>query len=71
MIQALRLLSAKYSPGIDCEPEIEMGLNKVLILKLEIESVTGKEAIEITKFRNKNQTKLYVESERNCVKTEG
>ena len=54
MIQALRLLSAKYSPGIDCEPEIEMGLNKVLILKLEIESVTGKEAIEITKFRKKN-----------------
>ena len=51
MTDALRLLSTKYSPGIDCEPEIEKGLNRVSILKLEIESVTGKEAIELTKSR--------------------
>ena len=51
IIEALRLLSSKYSPGIDCEPEIEKGLNRVLILKLEIDSITGKEAIELTKKR--------------------
>ena len=52
MIEALRLLSIKYSPGIECEPEIEKGINRVLILKLEIDSITGKEAIELTKTRN-------------------
>ena len=51
MTDALRLLSTKYSPGIDCEPEIEKGLDRVSILKLEIESITGKEAIELTKSR--------------------
>lgn len=54
MIEALRLLSTKYSPGIDCEPEIEKGINRVLILKLEIKSITGKEARELTKIRNRD-----------------
>lgn len=53
IIDALRLLSMKYSPGINCEPEIEKGLNRVLILRLEIDNITGKEAIELTKTRNK------------------
>lgn len=52
MIEALRILSTKYSPGIDCEPEIEKGIDRVLILKLDIKSVTGKEAIELVKKRN-------------------
>ena len=52
MIEALRLLSMKYSPGIDCEPEIEKGISRVLILKLEINSMNGKEAIELIKTRN-------------------
>ena len=51
MIEALKLLSTKYSPGINCEPEIEKGINRVRILKLEINSITGKEAIELTKKR--------------------
>ena len=46
------VLSKKYSPGIDCDPEIEKGINHVLILKLEIESISGKEAIEMTRQRN-------------------
>lgn len=54
MIEALRLLSTKYSPGIDCEPEIEKGIDRVLILKMEIDSITGKEAIELTVKRNTN-----------------
>lgn len=53
IIEALRLLSTKYSPGIDCEPEIEKGIDRVMILKLEIDSLTGKEAIELTKLRNR------------------
>ena len=52
MIDALRLLSTKYSPGIDCEPEIEKGIDRVKILKLEIDSITGKEAIELMRKRN-------------------
>lgn len=51
MIEALRLLSTKYSPGINCEPEIEKGIERVAILKLEIDSITGKEAIELTRKR--------------------
>ena len=54
MIEALRLLSTKYSPGIDCEPEIEKGIDRVLILKLDIDSITGKEAIELTRKRITN-----------------
>ena len=52
MIEALRLLSTKYSPGLDCEPEIEKGIDRVKILKLEIDSITGKEAIELMRKRN-------------------
>ena len=52
MIEALKLLSTKYSPGIDCDSEIEKGIDRVSILKLEIDSITGKEAIELTKKRN-------------------
>lgn len=52
IIESLRMLSTKYSPGIDCEPEIENGLNRVLVLKLQISSISGKEAIELTKTRN-------------------
>lgn len=57
MIDILRLLSRKYSPSIDCEPEIAKGLGRVLILKLEIDTISGKEAIELTRARgndNKN-----------------
>lgn len=50
-IDALRLLSSKYSSGLDCELEIENGIKRVLILKMEIDTITGKEAIELTKKR--------------------
>lgn len=51
IIESLRLLSSKYSPGINCEVEIEKGINRVSILKMHIETITGKEAIELTKER--------------------
>lgn len=53
MIDALRLLSAKYSPGIDCEQEIAKGIDRVMILQMEIETLSGKEAIEMTRQRNR------------------
>ena len=51
IVDSLRRLSNKYSPGLECEAEIERGLNRVIILRLKIESLTGKEAIELTKRR--------------------
>ena len=46
-IAALRLLGAKYSPGIDSTREIDKGLDHVAVLRLEIESLNGKEALEL------------------------
>ena len=51
MIDALRLLSSKYSPGLDCEDEISRGIERVMILKMTLENITGKEAVELTKSR--------------------
>ncbi len=53
-VQALRLLGHRYSP-ID-EPglqhEIDKSLDHVLLLRLDIEHLSGKEAIELTRARN-------------------
>lgn len=49
--RALQILSKKYSPGIDCQEEIAKCLNRVAVLRFDIESMTGKEAIELTKMR--------------------
>lgn len=51
-IAPLRLLCDKYSPGIDAEAEISKGLNSLLIIRIKLESITGKEAIELTRRRN-------------------
>ena len=42
-IEVLRLLGEKYSPGI---------IKAVCIIRITIESITGKEAIELTRARN-------------------
>lgn len=52
MTNILKELSGKYSPGIDCEAEIEKGIGRVLILRFDIDSLTGKEAIELTKAQH-------------------
>lgn len=54
MAAALRLLSGKYSPGIDCEAEIAKSIDHVAVIKINIESLTGKEAIELTLARNRD-----------------
>ena len=48
---ALRMLCSKYSPGIDCEAEIAKGIEHVSVLRLDIATATGKEAIELTRKR--------------------
>lgn len=52
-IECLRKLSEKYAPGIDCKSEIEKTLERVTVLIMNIEEITGKEAIELTLRRNK------------------
>lgn len=52
-VAALRLLGYKYSPGIDPEAEIARFIKTVCIVRIDINSVTGKEAIELTRERNK------------------
>lgn len=51
-IAALRLLGDKYSPGIDPDTEIGRFIKSVCVIRIDIDSVTGKEAIELTRERN-------------------
>ena len=55
MLAALRMLATKYSPGIDSTAEIAGGIGRVAILRLDIETLTGKEAIELTRRRSPEQ----------------
>ncbi|SHE46106.1 hypothetical protein SAMN05444349_102191 [Bacteroides faecichinchillae] len=50
---AASLLGARYNPGDDAglQKELEKGLSHMLILRLDIEHLTGKEAIELVRKR--------------------
>lgn len=50
-VAALRLLGYKYSPGIDPEAEIARFIKTVCVVRIDIDSVTEKEAIELTRER--------------------
>ena len=50
-LHALRVMCDKYAPGVDSREEIDKCLRAVTILRLDIESMTGKEAIELTRNR--------------------
>lgn len=50
-LDALRLLCDKYSPGIDPTDEIARFLKTVCIVRFNIDRITGKEAIELTRQR--------------------
>ena len=52
ILSAMRMLGEKYSPGIDSTHEIADALDRVAVLRLDIESLTGKEAIELTRRRD-------------------
>lgn len=49
IMRGLQMLCKKYSPGIDSEAEIASCLNRVVVLRLDIESITGKQAIELVR----------------------
>lgn len=51
-IKALRLLCEKYSPGLDSSEEIDRSLNRVTVIRIRLERITGKEAIELVRRRN-------------------
>lgn len=55
IIEGLLLLCAKYSPGIDPDGEIAKCLGHVAVLRLDIESMTGKEAIELVRQRKESR----------------
>lgn len=52
-LDALMMLAEKYSPGIDPHDEIERFIKVVCVVCIEIDSMTGKEAIELTGDRNR------------------
>ena len=51
-IEALRKLSAKYCGDIDPTREIDKFLKVVAIIKIRIDRITGKEAIELVRMRH-------------------
>ncbi len=51
MEYGLKLLADKYSPGIDSKAEIESGMGRVAVIRISIDSMSGKEAIELTRSR--------------------
>lgn len=55
MIKGLLLLCGKYSPSIDPDAEIAKSLNHVTVLRLDIDSMTGKEAIELVRKRKESE----------------
>lgn len=49
--KGLLLMCHKYSPGVNPDAEIEKCIRHVAVLRLDIESITGKEAIELVRDR--------------------
>lgn len=47
----LILLSDKYCPGIDPTKEIDKFINTVKVMRVDIDSITGKESIELVRQR--------------------
>lgn len=54
-LKAIRLLSNKYSPNMDEEmgKSIQGAFDKMAVVAIDIDHMTGKEAIELVKARNK------------------
>ncbi len=52
-VQALRLLGRRYSPNDEAglQHEIDKSLDHVMLLRLDIEHISGKEAIELVQAR--------------------
>ena len=50
-IEVLKLLCNKYSPGLDPTEEIQNSISRVAIIRIRLEKITGKEAIELSRHR--------------------
>ncbi len=50
----LVMLSEKYCPGIDPTKEIDRFINVVKVLRIDIDSITGKESIELVRQNENN-----------------
>lgn len=51
-LKGLLLLCKKYAPGLNPDAEIAKHLGHVAVLRLDIEGITGKEAIELVHKRD-------------------
>ena len=51
-IKALQLLCDKYSPGLNPSEEINKSLRRVTVIRIRLERITGKEAIELVRSRS-------------------
>ena len=51
ILHGLIMLSDKYCPGIDPTKEIDKFRNTVKVLRIDIDSITGKESIELVRQR--------------------
>lgn len=69
MIKGLLLLCEKYSPGVDSDDEISQCISRVAVLRLDIDSMTGKEAIELVKKRMNSGTIAHPETQGNTALT--
>lgn len=55
-IYALKALADKYSPNIDSDGEIKKCLSHVAIIRISIDSFSGKESLELTRKRLKSES---------------
>lgn len=51
ILHGLIMLSDKYCPGIDPTKEIDKFINTVKVMRIDIDSITGKESIELVRQR--------------------
>lgn len=51
--KGLIMLGDKYSPGIYSGEEIAKSLDHVVVMRLDIDSMTGKESIELVRAKNR------------------
>ncbi len=52
-LDALELLARKYAPQeVGMQAEIQKGFDHMLMIEIEVEHLTGKEAIELVRMRN-------------------
>ena len=51
IMKGLMLLCDKYLPGVDPSAELSKYLSRVAVLRLDIQTLTGKEAIELVRKR--------------------